>query len=161
MVICGPDLAKIGGPVSAKNVQNTPFLTTLINEKVSVFVAKCSSDRSCGARCVQKVFICVVPSLIFPTTPWSLHAGTRQRPNGSFGHLAATVEQKGARKGPRPFGRAQGQAGGGAGAPGPWALGCRFPTKMTFSVFHGHGCRWKDPSDLSSTRPKTRHGDVN
>ena len=66
----------------------------------------------------------------------------------------------GAKKGPRPFGRAQGQAGGGAGAPGPWTLGCRFPTKMTFSIFHGHGCRWKDPSDLSPACTKTLKEDA-
>ena len=50
--------------------------------------------------------------------------------------------------------------GWGAGGPGPWPLGCGFSLFSTENGFRGHGCRWKDPSDLSSTRPKIRHEDV-
>ena len=55
---------------------------------------------------------------------------------------------------PRPPGRL------GGWGPGRLAHGMQIPDKMSFSVFHGHGCRWEDPSDLSSTRPTIRHEDV-
>ena len=32
--------------------------------------------------------------------------------------------------------------------------------QISFSGFHGHGCRWEEPSDLSQTRTKTLNEDV-
>jgi hypothetical protein len=32
--------------------------------------------------------------------------------------------------------------------------------KISCPGFHGHGCRWKEPSDLSQTRTKTLNEDV-
>ena len=42
-------------------------------------------------------------------------------------------------------------------APGPW---CAISDILLENHFRGHGCRWKEPSDLSPTRTKTLNGDV-
>ena len=52
------------------------------------------------------------------------------------------------------------QAGWGSWGPGLVATGMQISNKNGFLVSHGHGCRCKEPSDLSPTRPKTLNEDV-
>ena len=123
-------------------MQNTTFLSTLIHGKYRIFSANRRSiaplDHSCGARCVQKVFISVVPSLIFPTTPWSLHAGTRQRPNGSFNKKELCLHFRSKKVPERDPAQLAGPRARQAGvlgpqAPGPW--GADFRQKWIFRIF--------------------------